>query len=133
MESLTAWFGCFRRTKAFWALEPLLGDDLMANKKFDYPSEETLKKMDRKLAKTKGSASLPVDASPVDILKFQLCGQFIRYRREHDLTQRELAKLIGLSEARMSEILHYRHGRFTADHLMTYLTKIKPNLKIKVA
>lgn len=105
----------------------------MANKKFNYPTEETLKKMDRKLAKAKGSASLPLDASPVDILKHQLCAQFIRYRREHDLTQRDLAKLLELSEARISEILHYRHGRFTVDHLMTYLAKIKPNLKIKVA
>lgn len=105
----------------------------MVNKKFNYPSEETLKKMDRKLAKVKGSASLPRNASLVDILKHQLCAQFIRYCHENDLTQRELAQLIGLSEARMSEILHYRHGRFTADHLMTYLAKIKPNLKVRVA
>lgn len=105
----------------------------MANKKFDYPSEETLKKMDRKLGKVKGSTALPVDASPVDILKHQLCAQFIRFQREQDLSQRDLAKLIGLSEARMSEVLHYRHGRFTVDHLVKYLTKIKPNLKIKVA
>ncbi|MGE0633245.1 MAG: XRE family transcriptional regulator [Pseudobdellovibrionaceae bacterium] len=105
----------------------------MANKKFNYPSEETLRKMDKKLAKVKGSASLPPDASPVDVLKHELCAQFVRYHREYEVSQRELAKIIGLSEARMSEILHYRHGRFTADHLMKYLAKIKPNLKVKVA
>ncbi|HWU43972.1 MAG TPA: XRE family transcriptional regulator, partial [Bdellovibrio sp.] len=101
--------------------------------KFDYPSAENLKKMDRKLAKVKGSTSLPADASPVDILKHQLCTQFVRFQREQELTQRELAKMIGLSEARMSEVLHYRHERFTVDHLMTYLAKVKPNLKVKVA
>lgn len=105
----------------------------MANKKLNYPSEETLKKMDRKLARVKGSVSLPANAGPVDILKHDLCAQFIRYRREHEISQRELAKAIGLSEARMSEILHYRHTRFTADHLMKYLSKIRPNLKVKVA
>ncbi len=105
----------------------------MANKKFNYPSEKTLRKMDRKLAKVKGSASLPSHASPVDVLKHELCAQFVRYHREHEVSQRELANTIGLSEARMSEILHYRHGRFTADHLIKYLAKIKPNLKVKVA
>lgn len=105
----------------------------MASKKFRYPSKETLKKMDRKLAKAKGSVSLPPDASPVDAFKHALCAQFIRYRREHGMTQRELAAELGLSEARTSEILNYRHGRFTADHLVKYLSKIKPNLKIKVA
>ena len=105
----------------------------MANKKFNYPSEETLRKMDRKLAKVKGSAGLPPDASQVDVLKHELCAQFVRYHREHEVSQRELAKTIGLSEARMSEILHYRHGRFTADHLLKYLSKIKPNVRVKVA
>lgn len=105
----------------------------MAHKKFEYPNEETLKTLDRKLSKVKGSASLPANASPMDILKHSLCAQFIRYQREQELTQRELAKVLGLNEARMSEILHYRHQRFTIDHLMTYLTKIKPNLKVRVA
>lgn len=105
----------------------------MANKKLKYPSEEALKKMDRKLSAVKGSASLPTDATPVEILKHQLCAQFIRYRREHELSQKALSETIGLSEARMSEILRYRHERFTVDHLMTYLAKIRPNLKVKVA
>lgn len=105
----------------------------MANKKFNYPNQESLKKMDLKLAKAKGSASLRPNASTVEIFKHDLCSQFIRYHRENDLTQRELSKILGLSEARTSEILHYRHARFTADHLMKYLTIIKPNLKIKVA
>lgn len=105
----------------------------MATKKFNYPSQETLKKMDRKLAKAKGSASLSENASLTEVLKHQLCAQFVRFQQEQNLTQRELAKTIGLSEARVSEILHYRHGRFTIDHLMKYLGKIKPNLKVKVA
>ncbi|MNL26923.1 hypothetical protein D3C87_1484840 [compost metagenome] len=105
----------------------------MAGKKINYPSETVLKKMDRKLAHSKGSAHLPPDATPVDILKHQLCAQFIRYRREQELSQKALSEIIGLSEARMSEILRYRHQRFTVDHLMTYLAKVKPNLKVKVA
>jgi predicted XRE-type DNA-binding protein len=105
----------------------------MVSKKNNYPSEASLKKMDRKLSHSKGSASLPPDATPVDVLKHQLCAQFIRYRREHELTQKALSEIIGLREARVSEILRYHHERFTVDHLMTYLAKIKPNLKVKVA
>ncbi len=105
----------------------------MANKKFNYPSEQTLKKMDHKLAKVKGSAHTSSNANPVDILKNDLCAEFVRYHIEHEINQRELSKILGLSEARTSEILHYRHVRFTVDHLMKYLAKIKPNLKVKVA
>ena len=105
----------------------------MANRKFDYPKQEHLKKIDRKLTRVRGSLVLPKDASPVEALKHQLCSYFVRYFIEHGLTQRDFAKMIDLSEARMSEILHYRHSRFTIDHLIKYLAKIKPDIKIKVA
>lgn len=105
----------------------------MAHKKWLYPNEEELKRMDKKLARAKGSAFLSPDATPTEKLKWDLCAQFIRFRRENDISQRALAKMIGISEARMSEILHYRFKRYTVDHLMKYLIKIKPDLKIKVA
>lgn len=102
-------------------------------KKINYPSAEELKKIDKKLARVKGSAHLAPDANPTEKLKWELCAQFIRYRREKDITQRELAEIIGISEARMSEILRYRFKRYTLDHLIKYLVKIKPDLKFKVA
>ncbi len=102
-------------------------------KKYNYPSEETLRKMDRKLAKTRGTLATPPDASPLYLLKSELCAQFVIYQRQHELTQKELAQALDLSEARMSEILHYRHDRFTADLLTKYLSKIIPKLKIKIA
>lgn len=105
----------------------------MATKKYIYPSEAALKKMDKKLAKTHGSVNLPPNASPVDALKHELCAEFVRYLMQHKLSQRELARAIGLAEPRVSEILHYRHGRFTIDHLMKYLAKIKPRLRVRVA
>lgn len=105
----------------------------MTSKKWSFPSEEELKKIDKKLARAKGSAFLPPDASPTEKLKWELCAHFIRYRRENDITQRELADTVGISEARMSEILRYRYKRYTLDHLFKYLLKIKPDLKIKVA
>ena len=37
------------------------------------------------------------------------------------------------NELLLDGILHYRHQRFTIDNLMMYLTKIKPDLKVKVA
>lgn len=105
----------------------------MANKKFNYPDEETLKAMDKKLARVKGTTLLPEDASTTEKLKWALCAEFVIYSLKHKLNQREMAKVVGLSEARMSEILHYRFKRYTIDHLLKYLLKIKPDLKIKVA
>jgi predicted XRE-type DNA-binding protein len=105
----------------------------MTDKKFIYPSEQTLRKMDRKLAKKRGSTHPRPGASPIELLKHDLCAEFVRYFLEQEISQRELAKTIGLSEARTSEILNYRHDRFTADHLIKYLFKIRPDLKLKVA
>ena len=102
-------------------------------KKYNYPSEEALRKMDRKLAKTRGTLATPPDASPLYLFKSELCAQFVIYQRHNKLSQKELANVLDLSEARMSEILHYRHDRFTADLLTRYLYKIKPNLKIKLS
>ncbi len=98
-----------------------------------YPSKAELEKMDKLLEKAHGSQGLSPNANPVDRIKYDLCAQFVRYSREHQTTQRELAKILGVNEARVSEIVRYRHQRFTIDKLVELLSVIKPNLKVKVA
>lgn len=108
----------------------------MSNKKktsSNWPSEEELKKMDKVLAKAKGSYIISDDDNLTDRIKWELCAHFVSYEHKHKLSQKEMAKLVGLSEARMSEILHYRFKRYTIDNLLKYLVRIRPDLKIKVA
>ena len=98
-----------------------------------WPSEEQWRLVEKKMKKSHSSKVLAPNADPVERTKHELCAQFIRYRREEKITQRELAKRLGVTDSRVSEILHYHHERFTIDKLFSLLTKIRPALSLKVA
>lgn len=105
----------------------------LKNPPANWPSDEEWEKIEKKLLRKPASYVLPVDANLTDKLKNELCAHFVMYYNKHNLSQKKMAKVIGISEARMSEILHYRFKRYTIDNLMKYLLRIKPDLKIKVA
>ena len=98
-----------------------------------WPSETEWKIIEKKLGKQLPTKMLPPDASPVVITKYEICEQFIIYRREANITQRELAKRLNVTENRVSEILHYHIETFTIDRLVELLSRIRPHLKLKVA
>lgn len=102
-------------------------------KKINWPSENTLKRMDKKLARTKGSQTLAPDADPVDHIKYGLCEALVRYCLDHKMSQRDLAKLLAVSESRVSEIVHYRIEKLTIDRLVKHLSKLKQKVKLQVA
>lgn len=98
-----------------------------------WPTETEWHDVEKKLSKARPSKGLPDDASPVGRAKHELCAHFVRYCLEKDISQRELAKILGVSESRVSEIVHYHHSRFTLDRLIELLLVIRPKLKFKVA
>ncbi|MEK2690038.1 XRE family transcriptional regulator [Bdellovibrio sp. GT3] len=99
----------------------------------NWPSEDQWKEIDKKLDKKPASKTLPSNAGPVERTKHELCAQFIKYRRHEDISQRELAQRLGVTDSRVSEILNYNHDRFTIDKLLELLCRIRPEVKIKVA
>lgn len=98
-----------------------------------WPTEPQWKEIEKKLSKGLATKMLSPDAGPVERTKHDLCEQFVLYRREAGITQRELAKRLDVTENRVSEILHYHFDTFTLDRLIELLSRIRPNLKIKVA
>ncbi len=98
-----------------------------------WPSEEQFAKIEKELEKAIASKILLSNANPIDRIKQTLCAHFIRYLQAENLSQRELAKILGVSESRVSEIVHYHHQRFTIDKLIELLSIIRPKLTIKVA
>ncbi len=98
-----------------------------------WPTEEEWKKIEKNFKEEDVYQILSPKASPVDRIKYKLCEEFVRYCNEHELNQRELAVKLGVGEARVSEIVHYKYQRFTIDKLIMLLSIIKPNLKFKVA
>jgi predicted XRE-type DNA-binding protein len=55
------------------------------------------------------------------------------YKRENNLTQRELAERLGVVESRVSEVLRYRIKKVTLDRLVKYHQTLNPNFTMKVA
>ena len=97
------------------------------------PASQQLTDMD-KLAKGKlYSSVLPTNAPLADQLKHDLCQQIIIYKHKKGLKQKELGKLLGVHEARVSEIVHFKIDKFTADKLMAFLEMLNPRAHVKVS
>lgn len=97
-----------------------------------WPTEIEWKEIDKKIVK--GMATkISAEQDPISRTKTELCSHFVRYFNLEKITQREMAKRLDVPESRISEILHYHHGRFTIDKLLALLSRIKPSIRIRVA
>ena len=97
-----------------------------------FPDEKTLKRMRAKLDKVGGTLMISPNATPLQKLRWDLCQKFVRYTREHDLTQDQLAELLGVDKAKVSKILHHRIDEFSTDRLVTLYQQLAPDIKFKV-
>lgn len=79
-----------------------------------------------------GNVALPESASGVDRAKFQICQLIARYQRERGLLQKDVARQLGVDEARISEILRGRIEGFTLDRLINYAEKLHPGIQVQV-
>ena len=99
----------------------------------NWPSEAELKRIRKQLSRVKGVELLPPDATAIDHDKWDLCAEFIKYKHSENITQVELARRLSVSEARVSEIVHYRIRKLTMDQLLKYFERIRPNFRLRVA
>ncbi len=98
-----------------------------------FPDKKEIARAKKKLESVEPVALLPSNASKVDKLKYELCKQFVAYLRTHDMSQVELAKMLGIEPARLNEIVKYRVDLFTLDRLISYAEKLNPDIEVTVA
>ena len=103
----------------------------MKNKKF--PKSSELDQIEKVLAKSEGSYILPPDAGAVEKAKYEVCKYILIYMHKKGLSQRQLAKKMEIPESRVSEIVHYKIGKFTLDKLVSYYEKLNPKVSLSVA
>lgn len=96
-----------------------------------WPPEDELAKIREELSSDHimGSSILSPDAPPSEKFKYKLCEMILIYRRKSGLKQKELAKALGIDEARMSEVLHYKIDQFTSDRLQEYVQILYPHVR----
>lgn len=111
----------------------MAGQRSKSDMKSVWPESKELQRIKRALSRKPGAEGLSPDASAMDRAKWDLCAEFIKYLRVEEISQRELARRLAVSEARVSEIVHYRLQRLTAEQLLRYLERIKPNFRLRVA
>ena len=110
-----------------------MGSKSKSNK---FPSEKVLKEMRDKLSDLNfdgGHWVVADDASVVDHTKYQLCQYIIKYLRENELSQRDVAIKLAIDEARISEIVRGRIDHFTVDRLIDYATQLYPDIKVEIS
>lgn len=99
----------------------------------NFPSEKELKLIRKKTSRVRGTEMLPPHATALERTKYDLCRRLLIYMRENEMTQRELAKKLGIAESRVSEVLHYRIKKLTLDRLYKYHEILDPDFALKVA
>ena len=102
------------------------------NKKDNWPSEAVLKVMRKKLSKGMASRPLPENASLVEKIKYSICREILIYKMNNDLTQRQLAEILGENESLISKVIRYHIDQFTIDRLLKFLNIIYPDVEFKL-
>ena len=97
-----------------------------------FPSKEEIERVSKELQNAEGTL-LPSDKpTPIERLRWEICQRFVTYKLERKITQKELAKQIGVDEAKVSKILRHRIDEFTTDRLAKLFYKIDQNFSLKI-
>ena len=105
------------------------------HKKF-FPDEKILAEVREKFSEPNYpglSIALAEDATEVEHAKYEVCQLIARYQREYGLRQDDLASMMGVDKARVSEIVRGKTSHFTLDRLIGYSQRLIPNVKIQIS
>jgi len=71
-----------------------------------------------------GNYALPENASELEKSKYETCQNIARYKRENELTEKEIAYELGISQNKLDNILYCRINLLKLDNLANYLEKL---------
>jgi predicted XRE-type DNA-binding protein len=72
------------------------------------------------------------NASELEKAKYEICQSISRYKRINNLTPAKLAHKIGISQAKIDDILFGRISELNLSKLITYTEKLNGHLQVKV-
>ena len=98
-----------------------------------FPSRTEIKRVLRKLEKAEGTLAPPANSTPLQKFRYDIQQKFVGYKLDHEISQREMAEILGIDEGKVSKILHNRLEEFSTDRLINLYGILNPNLKLKVS
>ena len=63
---------------------------------------------------------LPVDASPIDKMKYNICQNILKYKHSKKFSNVALGKLLSINPSAVSRIIHCHIDKFKLDILLQY-------------
>ncbi|CAG8581291.1 41290_t:CDS:2 [Gigaspora margarita] len=115
-----------------------LSEQEINHKPFPFPPEKELKEMCQKLSAPNYpyvNYVLPDNANSNERMKYSLCKTILRYQREKELSDPQLAKRLGVSKDKLIDILFAKVYNLELNELLTYfeilLIKTSESEKIK--
>ncbi len=97
------------------------------------PSRAEIKRVLKKLENVEGSLAPPENPTPLERFRFDIQQKFVLYLLRTKISQREMAKQLGIDEGKVSKILHNRLQEFSTDRLINLYEIINPEVKLKVS
>ena len=97
-----------------------------------FPNKEQIKKGLKKLENVEGTLMLPEHPTALEKFRWDICQHFLLYKRTKKCTQKQMAELAEVDEAKMSKILHHRVDEFSTDRLISIYEKLNPKVQLKV-
>jgi len=98
-----------------------------------YPSKSKLKEMDKKLKNIEGTLMVGPSSTPAERFRWELCQNLVRHMVQKNISQIEFAKLLGIDQARVSEVVNHRIDKVSTDKLIAYNEIINPKVEFKIA
>lgn len=97
-----------------------------------WPSKSELERILPELEKAEGTKHLSNGASSLERFRWELCQRILKYKVEHGLKQKEIAKILGIDEPQMSRILRHRIDKISTDKLANFVLKLEPGVELRV-
>jgi predicted XRE-type DNA-binding protein len=98
-----------------------------------FPTKEQIKKALKKLENVEGTLMLPEHPTALQKFRWDICQQFVLYKRVNNCTQKQMAELVEIDEAKISKILHHRIDEFSTDRLILIYEKLNPKIQLRVS
>jgi predicted XRE-type DNA-binding protein len=97
------------------------------------PSRAEIKRVLKKLENVEGTLAPPENPTPLEKFRHDIQQKFVGYILKEKISQREMAKMLGIDEGKVSKILHNRLEEFSTDRLINLYEKLNPDVKLKVS
>jgi hypothetical protein len=95
---------------------------------YPFPSIKELEEVRKELSAPNYSQInfvLGDNATPLEKSKYEICQNIARYRRENNLSEKEIGKKLGIKPTKKLECLFFSHiNEFTLDELVEYASQL---------